>query len=119
MRLDSLSAMIFSRLECVGLESPVSWSTRSGFSIVGHKEGLTLSPLFLHTGNHCSVVCRYDSNIVQPEVLEFFKGHMTALVPDSLMCNLLPEGTRFPMQCVLLSENPTLLDALVRIEEHI
>ena len=45
VRLDSLSAMTFSRLECVGLESPVSWNTRSGFSIVGHKEGSTSSPL--------------------------------------------------------------------------
>ena len=29
--------------ECVGLE-PVFWSTRSGFSIVRHKEGLTYPP---------------------------------------------------------------------------
>ena len=43
---------------------------------------------------------------------------MTALVPDSLMCNLLLEGTRFLLQCVP-SENPTLLDASVTIEEHI
>ena len=113
MRLDSSSAMTFSRLECAGLESPVSWNTRSGFSIVGHKEGLTSyrQPLLC--------VCSYDSNIVQPEVLEFFKGQMTALVPDSLMCNLLLEGTRFPLQCVLLSENPTFLDASVTIEGHI
>ena len=83
------------------------------------QEGLTSPPLFLHTGNHCCVVSSYDSNIVQPEVLEFLKGQMTALVPDSLMCNLLLEGTRFPLQCVLQSENPTLLDASVRIEEHI
>ena len=44
VRLDSLCAMSFSRLECVGLQSPVSWDTRSGFPIEGHKEGLTSSP---------------------------------------------------------------------------
>ena len=44
VRLDSLCAMSFSRLECVGLQSPVSWNTRSGFPIEGHKEGLTSSP---------------------------------------------------------------------------
>ena len=41
------------------------------------------------------------------------------MVEMCLMCNLLLEGTRFPLQCVLLSESPTLLDASVRIEEHI
>ena len=76
VRLDSLCAMSFSHLECVRLQSPVSWNTRSGFPIEGHKEGLTSSPppLFLHTGNHGCVVCSYDSNIVQPDVLAFLKG---------------------------------------------
>ena len=96
MKLDSLCAMTFSHLECVRLESPVFWNTRSGFSIEGHKEGLTSPPLFLHTGNHCCVVCSYDSNIVQPDVLEFLKGQMTTLVPDSSICNLLLEGTMVP-----------------------
>ena len=98
VKLDSLCAMTFSHLECVRLESPVFWNTRSGFSIEGHKEGLTSSPhLFLHTGNHCCVVCSYDSNIVQPDVLEFLKGQMTTLVPDSSMCNLLLEETMVPL----------------------
>ena len=97
VRLYSLCAMSFSRLECVGLQSPVSWNTRSGFSIEGHKEGPTSSPLFLHTGNHGCVVCSYDSNIVQPDVLAFLKGQMTTLVPDSSMCNLLLEGTMVPL----------------------
>ena len=54
-------------------------------------------PLFLHTGNHGCVVCSYDSNIVQPDVLAFLKGQMTTLVPDSSMCNLLLEGTMVPL----------------------
>ena len=101
VRLDSLCAMSFSRLECVRLQSPVSWNTRSEFPIEGHKEGLTSPPppppLFLHTGNHGCVVCSYDSNIVQPDVLVFLKGPMTILVPDSSMCNLLLEGTMVPL----------------------
>ena len=102
VKLDSLCAMTFSHLECVRLESPVFWNTRSGFSIEGHKEGLTSPtpphpPPLLHTGNHCCVVCSYDSNIVQPHVLEFLKGQMTTLVPDSSMCNLLLEGTMVPL----------------------
>ena len=99
VRLDSLYAMSFSRLECVGLQSPVSWNTRSGFPIEGHKEGLTSSPPppFLQTDNHGCVVCRYDSNIVQPDVLAFLMGQMTTLVPDSSMCNLLLEGTMVPL----------------------
>ena len=54
-------------------------------------------PIFLDTGNHRCVVCSYDSNIVQPDVLEFLKGQMTTLVPDTLMCNLLLEGTLVPL----------------------
>ena len=56
-----------------------------------------IPPLFLHTGNHGCVVCSYDSNIVQPDVLAFLKGQMTTLVPDSSMCKLLLEGTMVPL----------------------
>ena len=98
-------------LECVGLLELLDfWHTRSRFSIVKHKVGptsclllcLCMTPLwcclFLQV---LSCVCRGLGTLARLERLPWVLGNCYA--------TCFPEGTRCLLQCVCLSEHPTLL----------
>ena len=91
-------------------ELPVSWCTRTGFSTVGHTRSPSSSPL----------LCWYRQPLLcclwLPGLCCLNRGLGTLLgperpplAPSDLCATCFLELTRFPLQCIRLSERPTLL----------
>ena len=73
------------------------FSTRSGFSTVGHRKGLTSSPLLVYIGNHCGVVYGYRHYLGQAEVRTLLGPERPPLVPDNLCVTSFLKETSFPL----------------------